>query len=384
MVQGTLMRSTIHLVSPRDYWPFARRRRARRGARAWLRTAPRAGRPTRMAAAARTLRGRARRTAPLPRKEIEDAGRQGASRAASACGSTSSACRRPARGSAAGPTCSRAAADWVGPPPEARDRGRAPSTWCAATSRGVRPGAARRRRALDRRCDREVAPAARARSTLRRFAPRTATSCSTSRAPRCPTRTTPAPVRFLPTWDATLLVHARRTRILPEEHRPRIFNTRPAVGPDVPRRRRGRRHVAVRRTGEIDARAVRAPRPRDDAARSPRRPSGSPPSTRERVASRGPRRADLLEEAEHAPPRVLAGLRVLAERAVEERVRRARIDDDLVLDAGLLKAALVGLDVLGRDVLVGAAEEAEDRAARLGDVRRSAPAAPSRRGDEPA
>lgn len=37
---------------------------------------------------------------------------------------------------------------------------------------------------------------------------------------------TPAPVRFLPTWDATLLVHARRTGILPEEHRPRIFNTK--------------------------------------------------------------------------------------------------------------------------------------------------------------
>jgi len=37
---------------------------------------------------------------------------------------------------------------------------------------------------------------------------------------------TPAPVRFLPTWDATLLVHARRTGILPEEHRPKVFNTR--------------------------------------------------------------------------------------------------------------------------------------------------------------
>jgi DNA glycosylase AlkZ-like len=33
-------------------------------------------------------------------------------------------------------------------------------------------------------------------------------------------------VRFLPVWDATLLVHARRTGILPEEHRPRVFNVR--------------------------------------------------------------------------------------------------------------------------------------------------------------
>jgi hypothetical protein len=37
---------------------------------------------------------------------------------------------------------------------------------------------------------------------------------------------TRAPVRFLPTWDATLLVHARRAQILPEPYRPLVFNTR--------------------------------------------------------------------------------------------------------------------------------------------------------------
>jgi hypothetical protein len=37
---------------------------------------------------------------------------------------------------------------------------------------------------------------------------------------------TPAPVRFLPTWDATLLVHARRTQVLPERYRARVFNTK--------------------------------------------------------------------------------------------------------------------------------------------------------------
>ena len=37
---------------------------------------------------------------------------------------------------------------------------------------------------------------------------------------------TPAPVRFLPTWDATLLVHARRAQVLPERYRPLVFNTR--------------------------------------------------------------------------------------------------------------------------------------------------------------
>lgn len=34
------------------------------------------------------------------------------------------------------------------------------------------------------------------------------------------------PVRFLPTWDAMLLVHARRKVALAEEHRSRIFNTK--------------------------------------------------------------------------------------------------------------------------------------------------------------
>ena len=45
------------------------------------------------------------------------------------------------------------------------------------------------------------------------------------RAP-LPDRDTPAPVRFLPTWDATLLVHARRTEILPQAYRPLVFQTK--------------------------------------------------------------------------------------------------------------------------------------------------------------
>jgi hypothetical protein len=41
-----------------------------------------------------------------------------------------------------------------------------------------------------------------------------------------PDEATPAPPRFLSTWDANLLVHARRTQVLPERHRGRIFHTR--------------------------------------------------------------------------------------------------------------------------------------------------------------
>jgi hypothetical protein len=37
---------------------------------------------------------------------------------------------------------------------------------------------------------------------------------------------TPAPARFIGVWDAMLLVHARRTQVLPEEYRPLIFNTK--------------------------------------------------------------------------------------------------------------------------------------------------------------
>jgi Winged helix DNA-binding domain len=45
------------------------------------------------------------------------------------------------------------------------------------------------------------------------------------RAPIVP-EDAPAAVRFLPTWDATLLVHERATQILPERFRPRVFNTK--------------------------------------------------------------------------------------------------------------------------------------------------------------
>jgi hypothetical protein len=45
------------------------------------------------------------------------------------------------------------------------------------------------------------------------------------RAP-LPAADTPAPVRFLPTFDATLLAHARRSGVLAEQHRKRIFHVR--------------------------------------------------------------------------------------------------------------------------------------------------------------
>jgi hypothetical protein len=61
---------------------------------------------------------------------------------------------------------------------------------------------------------------------LRRFRDEAGTELyDLPRAP-LPDPDTPAPVRFLPVWDATLLAHARSTGILPEEHRAKVFNTK--------------------------------------------------------------------------------------------------------------------------------------------------------------
>ncbi|MGH2526702.1 MAG: DNA glycosylase AlkZ-like family protein, partial [Actinomycetota bacterium] len=70
VVQGTLMRATIHVVSARDYWPFALGiRHARR--KWWLRVQP--GRPEarKMASAAKRLRSRLK-GGPLRRAEIDE------------------------------------------------------------------------------------------------------------------------------------------------------------------------------------------------------------------------------------------------------------------------------------------------------------------------
>ena len=70
------------------------------------------------------------------------------------------------------------------------------------------------------------------RMTLRRFRDEDGNELlDLPRAP-LPDPETPAPVRFLPTWDAALLVHARRTGILPEEYRPVIFSTK--IPPSMP------------------------------------------------------------------------------------------------------------------------------------------------------
>jgi hypothetical protein len=65
-----------------------------------------------------------------------------------------------------------------------------------------------------------------ARLDLRRFADESGTELLDVPDGPLPPANTPAPVRFLGQWEAILLVHARRTQVLPEEHRNKVFHVR--------------------------------------------------------------------------------------------------------------------------------------------------------------
>ena len=71
-----------------------------------------------------------------------------------------------------------------------------------------------------------VLSAAFERIPLRRFLDEGGKELLDIRGAPLPDPETPAPIRYLPAWDATLLTHARRTQILPERYRPRVFNTK--------------------------------------------------------------------------------------------------------------------------------------------------------------
>ncbi|MDQ4072637.1 MAG: winged helix DNA-binding domain-containing protein [Actinomycetota bacterium] len=220
VVQGTLLRGTIHLVSARDYWPFvAAIEEARRGW--WLRTARSGLTAEEVAAAAATLRERLE-DGPLRRKEIEELLGKPLARSV---GLWLDLVRVPPSG-----TWERrradlyaAAADWLEPaevsPEEGTELlvrrylggfGPAPAAdianWAGLPVSSILP--ALERLGLGRFRDEQGGEL-----------------LDLPRAP-LPDPDTPAPVRLLPTWDATLLVHARRTGILPEEHRPKVFSTK--------------------------------------------------------------------------------------------------------------------------------------------------------------
>jgi hypothetical protein len=226
VVQGTLMRQTIHLVSAGDYWPFALAVRDARRA-SWLKYHGRSPTARDMAAAAGRLRGPLR-NAPLPRSEIAELLGKGSDKLnvlVNGVGLWIDLVRVPPSG-----TWERRRADIYGSAEE----------WLGAGD--VAPADAAQH--LVRRylggfgpaSHNEIAnwsglPVRDVSATLdglrvRRFRGEDGGELvDLPRAP-LPDPETPAPVRFLPVWDATLLAHARRTQILPEEHRSRVFNVK--------------------------------------------------------------------------------------------------------------------------------------------------------------
>jgi Winged helix DNA-binding domain len=220
VVQGTLLRGTIHLVSTEDYWPFAVAVRPELAE--WFVKATR-GDPSRaeLERAATTVRS-ALRSGPLRQTEIDKlVGR----RARGGINMLMDLVRVPPSG-----TWERRRADvhvdaesWLGPADVSVEEaqvlvvrrylgGFGPASrveianWAGLPVRSV--GAA-----LDQI------------DHVRFQAEDGAELVDLPDAP-LPDPATPAPVRFLPTWDATLLVHARRARILPEEYRPRVFSAK--------------------------------------------------------------------------------------------------------------------------------------------------------------
>jgi Winged helix DNA-binding domain len=225
VVQATLMRSTIHAVSAADYWPFAVA--IRRERRMWWDRVHRKLLGEVDVQAADELVRAALDDGPRRREELIDVVRALAPSRPTALwnGIGVELVRVPPSG-----TWGRRRADlyavaerWLGPAdieePAALDhalrrylRGFGPARLAdAADWAGVRPTT--------------LQPSAE-RLQIRTFRDEEGKELIDLPRLPLPDADAPAPARFLPTWDATLLVHARRTQILPERLRPLVFNTK--------------------------------------------------------------------------------------------------------------------------------------------------------------
>jgi hypothetical protein len=224
VAQGTLMRATIHLVSKRDYWPIALGiRRSRR--EAWLKASYRRDySASQLTAAARKLRS-GLRGGTMNRKEIHEL--LGAdSVVTNGVNMWLDLVRVPPSG-----TWERRRADlyalaeeWVGEAP-AIDEADGIELLARRYLAAFGPASLAELANWAGLPPKRVQPVL-GRLSVRRFAAEDGTELlDLPRAP-LPDPETPAPARFLPTWDATLLVHARRTGILPEKHRPKIFSSK--------------------------------------------------------------------------------------------------------------------------------------------------------------
>jgi hypothetical protein len=219
VVQGSMMRTTIHLVSKRDYWPFVVGiREARRDW--WLRTHGRDTSPREIAANDRKVR-KALSGRTMSRSELESllGARLGA------IGLFVDLVRVPPSG-----TWERRRADlyalaedWIGPESASPDEG--VEHLVRRYLQGFGPA---RPAEIADWASLNVTTVKRALEglTLRLFVDEQGMELVDLPRLPLPDADTLAPVRLMPVWDATLLVHARRTQILPERHRARIFNVR--------------------------------------------------------------------------------------------------------------------------------------------------------------
>ena len=219
VVQATLMRVTIHLVSAADYWPLTIAVRAARRER-WMRARPEMSEDQLRAAAEKVKRRLAE--GPLARSElIEDMD----ARTFNGIGMWLDLARVPPAG-----TWERRRADiyataesWLGPPSVTPAEGL--ELLIRRYLQGFGPAAPADIANWAGLPPREVNDAVE-RLELRRFRDEAGGPLVDLPRLALPAADTPAPVRFLPTWDATLLVHCRRALILPEELRPKVFHTK--------------------------------------------------------------------------------------------------------------------------------------------------------------
>lgn len=218
LVQATLMRTTIHVVSRGEFWRFTEGVRAAR--RAWLARVDRSLDGAAMDAAAARLR-EALADGPRDARELGDLGSGFLGR----LGVVVDLVRVPPSG-----TWERRRADrlaladqWLGPSDSTPAEGRAHLVRAYLRAFGPAPW-----RDIASWAGISVTDAKAARSDLELLHYQDEQGRELLDLPGAPLPDpgTPAPVRFLPHWDASLLVHARRTGLLPEEHRPRVFSLR--------------------------------------------------------------------------------------------------------------------------------------------------------------
>jgi hypothetical protein len=218
IVQGSMMRATIHLVSKRDYWPFVVG--IRRGLRDWWLRVHKGVSRQEVAANDRKVR-RALRGKTLSRAELEEViGQRWGS-----AGVFVDLVRVPPSG-----TWERRRADlyalaeeWVGPEDASEDEGI--EHLVRRYLQGFGP--ARPMEIADwASLDVSTTKRALERLDLRRFQDEQGKELVDLPRLPLPDADIPAPARLLPVWEATLLVHCRRTQILPERYRARVFNVK--------------------------------------------------------------------------------------------------------------------------------------------------------------